>query len=168
MSLDNIQLPAILVHDLFKDSLIDLNTSQPAPGQPAAQPCFSFLGNNKQKITVVVQDKEALYLADNLLAFLVGILTACKLTMADIALVNLSQYPGLDHTAISDHTGAEKLILFGEGPEAIGLPMAFPHYQLQQYNGQVYLCGPELAILQADKAEKTKLWNSLKQLFGLT
>jgi len=166
MSLDNIQLPAIVIYDLFKNSLVDLNTAPAVPAS-ASEKGFSFLGNNEKKITVIVRDEEAIYLAEAELNFLVGILSACKLTMADIALVNLFQHTAVNYTNIAEKTGAERVLLFGYGPQDLELPLQFPNYQVQQYNGQVYLSAPDLTKIAADKAEKTKLWNSLKQFFSL-
>ncbi len=166
MSLDNIQLPAIVIHDLFKNSLIDLNTKQAVAVSRAAS-TFAYLGNNQKKVVVIVQDDSAIYLSDILLNFLLGILAACHLTMADIALINMAQNEHLTYTQISEKTGAEKVILFGFGPSALKLPLEFPYYQLQGYNDQVYLSAPGLAILNTDRAEKTKLWGCLKQLFSI-
>lgn len=167
MSLDNIQLPPIVIHGLFKDSLIDLNTKQLAPDS-ANGGSFTYLGNNEKRIAFLVYDEEAIYLADHLLNFLMGILTACKLTMADVALINLAKTAPLRYEDIAAHTGAEKLVLFGKGPDALELPLSFPFYQVQQYNNQWYLCAPSLDILIADKTEKGKLWSCLKQLFALS
>jgi hypothetical protein len=166
MSLDNIQLPAIVIHDLFKDSLIALNTEQAVSVSPTTA-TFTYLGNNQKSVVVIVNDEDAIYLSDNSLNFLLGILAACNLTMADIALINMAQNNGLAYTHITEKITAEKVILFGQGPSVLKLPLEFPHYQLQNYNGLVYLSAPDLVILSTDRAEKTKLWNCLKQLFSI-
>ena len=62
---------------------------------------------------------------------------------------------------------AEKIFLFGLGADALALPLQFPHYQVQQFNNQVYLSSVALNELQANKDEKMKLWNSLKKIFSL-
>jgi len=166
MSLDNIQLPAIVIYDLFKNSLVDLNRT-PTVSTSAPAKSFSFLGNNEKKIAIIVKDEEAIYLEETALNFLMGILAACKLTMADIALVNLIQHPYINYTNFADKINAEKILIFGHGPQDLELPLQFPDYQVQKYNDQVYLTAPHLKIIAADKTEKTKLWNSLKQLFSL-
>jgi hypothetical protein len=168
MSLENIQLPAIVIQDLFKKSLVDLNTHQQAEATTGtAESKISCLGKNGRNITILVQSPETLYLPDNELDFLMGILTACKLTMADIALVNMAQNQGLDYKMIQQSLGAEKVFLFGLEPAGLQLPLSFPHYQVQRYNSQVYLSAPPLLLLQADKMEKSKLWTCLKQIFSL-
>lgn len=164
MSLDNIQLPASVLQSLYNKSLYDLNTdkSEVNSAQPAN---IVFLGNNAKKIVVLINSSQAIYLPDEELNFLLGILTACKLSMADIALVNVAKNPSISYTEITGQFKAEKIILFGTEPEAIGLPLEFPHYQIQKFNNQVYLSSVSLNGLQADKEEKLKLWNCLKKIF---
>jgi hypothetical protein len=168
MSLENIQLPAIVIQDLFKKSLVDLNKKEMAA--PAAKPAgndISFLGKNGRNIAILVHSPETLYLPDNELDFLMGILTACGLTMADIALVNIAQKKEIDYKILESSLSAEKIFLFGPEPAVLQLPLSFPHYQVQRYNNQVYLAAPSLQQLQADKMEKSKLWTCLKQIFSL-
>jgi hypothetical protein len=166
MSLDNIQLPTVVVQDLFKKSLVDLKTTQPVSAKDG-QATIAYLGQNQQGIVLLVQAPDSLYLPDNELDFLMGILTACRLTMADVALVNLHRHAGLDYQALAKATNAAKVLLFGLGPEDLQLPLSFPPYQIQRYNNQVYLAAPPLPQLQADRMEKSKLWACLKQVFGI-
>jgi hypothetical protein len=166
MSLDNIQLPPLVLQDLFKKTLVDLKAEQ--PGKVLADSgSIAWLGQNGQAVAILVHAPESLYLPDSELDFLMGILTACRLSMADVALVNLHRYPELDYTALTAATGAQKLMLFGVGPEALQMPLSFPIYQVQRYNNQVYLAAPPLALLQADRMEKAKLWACLKQVFSV-
>ena len=78
MSLDNIQLPAIVLHDLFKNSLVDLNTGV-VKTAAAKLTGISFLGNNQKQITIVVNNENVLYLPDEELNFLMGILSALQI-----------------------------------------------------------------------------------------
>lgn len=166
MSLDNIQLPAIVLQDLFKNSLIDLNDGK-ALLQVAEVPAFAFLGKNEKRIAIIVNDANTIYLPDEELNFLMGILSACKLSMADVALVNISKASSLSYTEIEEQLHAEKILLFGVTPAQLQLPLQFPNYQIQKYNNQVYVAAPALNVLQGDKEEKTKLWNCLKQVFAI-
>lgn len=165
MSLDNIQLPSIVLQDLYKKSLIDLNnnTTETAINNNN----IPYLGNNQKRICIIVDDENALYLTDELLNFLLGILGACKMSMADIALVNFSKNKPLSYLAIQNELKAETCLMFGILPEQLELPLSFPLYQIQKFNNQQYLAALPLQKLQQDKAEKTKLWNCLKLLFNL-
>ena len=166
MSLDNIQLPETILQGLYSKCLYDLDshksvlTDIPASG-------ISFLGNNQKKITILVNSEAAIYLPDDELNFLLGILTACKLSMADVALVNLAKNPDLVYSVLSEQLKPEKVFLFGLNAANIDLPLQFPHYQVQQFNNQVYLSSVSLSEMQANKEEKMKLWNCLKKIFSI-
>lgn len=166
MSLNNIQLPAPVLQDLYKNTLIDSPAaSTPKNNAPAGN--IAFLGNNHQHITIVGNDASSIYLNDDDLKFLMGILAACKLSMGDVALVNRAKSTTLTYTAIEEELNAATILLFGVEPSALHLPLQFPHYQVQRFNNQVYLSAPDLHLIAADKAEKTKLWNCLKQIFSI-
>lgn len=166
MSLDNIQLPAIVLQDLFKNSLVDLNNGTKKT-LDSTVPGISFLGNNQKQIVILVNDEEVLYLKDEELNFLMGILTACKFSMADVALLNLAKTGPSTYKKIEEQLQAETIVMFGVAPLQLELPLQFPYYQIQKFNNQIYLSAPALQVIAADKAEKTKLWNCLKEIFSI-
>jgi hypothetical protein len=164
MSLDNIQLSPVVLQELFKNTLIGTGSGKEVA---AKKTVLNFLGNNKKQIAIIVSNEEVLYLPDEQLNFLMGILAACKLTMEDVAIMNIKKTNPLSYTTLTKELKAEKILLFGVEPSQIELPLQFPNYQVQSYNKQVYLSSPLLNILQDDKAEKTKLWLCLKQVFSI-
>ena len=166
MSLDNIQLPATILQELYSKSLYHFETDKSHLSDIPACP-IGFLGNNQKKIAIVVNTETAIYLPDDELNFLLGILTACKLSMADIALVNLFKNADINYSILTEQLKAEKIFLFGLNAATIELPLQFPHYQVQQFNNQVYLSSLSLTELQANKEEKMKLWNCLKKIFSI-
>jgi hypothetical protein len=166
MSLDNIQLPATILQGLYGKSLYDLETDK-SVSDDIQTGNIVYLGTNQKKVVILVNSSSAIYLPDEELNFLLGILTACKLSMADIALINSAQNPGVDYLAVTEQLKAEKIFLFGLAADALSLPLQFPHYQVQQFNNQVYLSSVALNELQANKDEKMKLWNCLKKIFAL-
>jgi hypothetical protein len=166
MSLDNIQLPAIVLQDLFKYSLVDLEIRQ-SENKVGAEDSLAVLGNNARHTLIVVENSEAIYLPDGELNFLLGVLSACTLTMNDVAILNIKKHKQVNYKTLATQLQPEKLLLFGVAPGRIGLPLDFPNYQVQQFNSQTYLTVPALSFLQNDKAEKTKLWNCLKQVFQI-
>jgi hypothetical protein len=166
MSLDNIQLTPIIWQNLYKHALIQEKKIQAS--EPIANTnSIPFLGNNNQRIVLLVRDDQAIYLSDASLKFLLGILSACKLSMDDVALVNLSKQKSITHDLIHAQLQAEKILMFDVAPAELKLPLQFPRYQVQRFNNQTFLSAPALTMLEQDKAEKLKLWNSLKQLFGI-
>jgi hypothetical protein len=165
MSLDNIQLPRITLQQLFKFSLI-------APQQDAEIPVLSnsglkFLGGNQREIILLVKNKEAAYLPGDQLDFLMGILSACKLSMEDVALINIANRPSFDYHEITGNMKVKTVFIFGNLLGEIGLPFKIPEFQLQAFEEQTYLCAPSISDLQDNKELKRKLWLCLKQIFSL-
>lgn len=166
MSLNSIQLSPTSIQELYGHSLVELKSPAMAT-EPRPVAAINVLGKNQQHIVIVVNNDEVAFVPDEELNFLLGVLSACKLNMDDVGILNISKKPCPGYKEIAAELQAEKLILFGTTPDAIKLPLSFPHYQVQRYNDQTYLSAPALRVIQQDKAEKTKLWNSLKQLFSI-
>jgi hypothetical protein len=165
MSIDTIQLPPVLLQELYKTSLVAYNDQSENTAAP--EKAINILGKNQKKIILIVDAAEAVFLPDDQFSFLTGILTACKLSVEDVAIINIQHNPEISYTLLTKELNAEKIFLFGVMPSKIDLPISFPHYQVQSYNKQVYLSVPSLTLLQNDKAEKTKLWLCLKQIFSI-
>ena len=166
MSLDHIQLTGTTLQGLYKKSLVEIKTS--VQTEKKIEPTsLNILGKNLKKIILLVRNSEAAFLTDDELNFLLGILSACKLNMDDVCILNMERNKNAGYEVISKELSAEKVFLFGVTPGDINLPLSFPHYQVQQFKNQQYLSAPPLAELQHDKAEKTKLWNCLKKIFSI-
>lgn len=166
MSLDNIQLPHFLIQELYKNSLIEFDSPKPVQ-KIETEISINILGNNRSKVVIVIENNETVHLPDDQLNFLLGILSACKLTMEDVAIINITKNKAINFKAIALELKAEKIILFGVTPAQIDLPLEFPLYQIQQYNKQTYISAATLIDIENDKVEKTKLWNCLKQVFAI-
>ena len=166
MTLDNFQLPVILMTELYKDSLVALDSNQLKPDSLKETP-FVSLGNNQKKVLLLVKDDQAVYLPDHDLNFLLGVLTACKLTMADVALLNLHQNPDAGYQSLMKAFKPGIVICFGIELHELAFPLEFPHYQLQAYNKQTYLAAPSLKVLAVNVEEKKRLWTCLKKLFSI-
>lgn len=164
MPLDNIELTPFLIQGLFKNSLIESET-KPAIAKILPVSTFNILGNNLRRVTIIVESFETLHLPDDQLNFLMGVLNACKLSMEDVAIINIAKNTFANYKTIEVELKAEKLILFGVNPSKIDLPITFPLYQVQEYNKQTYMAAASLGAIQLDKAEKTKLWHCLQQIF---
>lgn len=160
MSINTIQLKTSMLADLYRNSLVESTTSMPESKQ------LNYLGNNKQNILIFVLHENLAFLPDKELEFLTNVLSACKLSIADIGIINA-------HNAEQDeiqniiNSEATNILLFGVEPLSIGLPINFPFYQLQKFAGKTYLAAPGLNYLQEDKTAKQKLWTCLKSLFQL-
>ena len=166
MSIDNIVLTPNVLQELYKRTLIADTTTQ-QQSDSSAKKNIIFLGKNQKQIIILVSNEEVLYLPDEQLSFLLGILAACKLTMEDVAIINIKKNEAFTYKTMDDELNADKIFLFGVEPAQIELPLQFPNYQIQKYNQQVYLTAPMLSVLQDDKTEKMKLWTCLKQVFSI-
>lgn len=166
MSLDNINLPPLVLQQLFTHTLIEAKNNPTVDSTSKEKP-FLTLGNNQKKVLILVESEETLYLPDNQLNFLLGILAACYLTMEDVAILNIKKNPSVNYQRITDELKSEKVFLFGLQPDQIELPVNFPTYQIQKFNNQVYLAAPALSNFHENKAEKTKLWICLQQIFNI-
>jgi hypothetical protein len=181
MSLNNIELPVTVIADLYQNTLIDtgkINVEAAAPStetkkgevsvpETNAGSLWKSLGDNQKNILIIVKNDSAVFLPDNELTFLTGILGACKLSLADVALVNLDGHPDVSYKELTTYFKTKIVLLFDTEPAAFGLPMSFPHYQLQAFAGNTFLYAPSLKELENDKIEKSKLWVCLKRLFNL-
>ena len=170
MDLNNLQLNPQLLADLYKDTLIEPPATPgfyPPPASAAGKEPVRFLGKNEKNIVIVVSNGTLPFLSDTELTFLTNILSACKLSLADVSVINVYNKDEAASAAILDQLGAQSVLLFGIEPLSIGLPMNFPPFQVQSFNKRMYLQAPPFAELEKDKALKSKLWNSLKTLFRL-
>ena len=138
------------------------------PVQQSEPVTYKTLGNNKQQITVVVNCPNDVYVPEADLQFLTKMLGACKLNMADVAIVNYASAPiAIDR--LKTQLQPKSLLLFGVEPGDIQLPISFPAFKEQPYAGTTYLFTPPLSQLNLETEEakllKRKLWDCLKRMF---
>jgi hypothetical protein len=164
------QLPGFVLAELFSNSLIDTEENYKPVNKDLNKSGLSYLGNYEKKIIVLVNDYENIYLDEESLDFLSGILNACKLNLAHIAIINFSN-KALEFPELKKEMKPEFLLLFGITALQIELPFAMPDYQVQQYNNCQIVTAPALNVLNkqtpAAKTEKAKLWKSLQKMFSL-
>ncbi|RYY99133.1 MAG: hypothetical protein EOO11_05920 [Chitinophagaceae bacterium] len=185
MNLNDIHLSPQQLAGLYGSSLVELASSTapmaPAAPPPAATPgaapaakqapapavATAFLGQNQKGILVVTADPAAAYLADADLVFLTNVLGACNLGLADVAIVNWAHLDSPGGDALSAELAAKQVLLFGVTPDAFGLPVVFPPFQVQALAGRTYMQAPPLAAISADISQKKALWMALKKMFAV-
>jgi hypothetical protein len=179
MDLNHIVLSGAMVADLYSASLIDdgkissvpdtiipaTTTPQPKAERPTTE--WKSLGNNQKNILVLTSSTDAVHLPDDELTFFTGILTACHLTLADVAIVNLNSNSGASYKELTSYFKSKHAFLFGIEPASMDLPISFPHFQVQVFAGTSYLFSPSFKELENDKVLKSKLWVCLKKIFNL-
>jgi len=142
--------------------------AEKAPPKPVDNTPYKILGNNKKQITVVVNCPQDVFVPEGDLLFLTKMLDACKLNMADVAIVNHAT-AAVTIEKVKAQLQPKFLLLFGVEPDEIHLPINFPSYKEQPYAGTTYLFTPALSQLNGDtdvaKGLKKKLWECLKRMF---
>ena len=195
MSFDKIILPDQLLADLYKEGLvvIDSEISRPkktneaneankkeemilvsetvteTPGDNNTKG-LSYLGNNKRNISIIVKDADAIHLQDEQLDILSAILSACKLNLADVAIINTHQQT-VNDARLREQLNPSAVLLFGVETTNIELPFSIPDYKVQPFNNCAYLQSAPLEKMKGNsndaKLEKSKLWVCLKNLFSV-
>lgn len=181
------KLPNSVLVNLYKESLVlgigTLNVDKKAPTSPpleeknaaiVAEETLSvpikFLGEHQKKILVLVQDPDAVHLNERAFDLLTSILNACKLTIADIALINVANKNFSLHQILTQ-VPSEFVFVFDINPTQLKIklptklytPILLGETQLLFSNNLSQMQG----IDQASKIEKTKLWTALKLIFKL-
>jgi DNA polymerase III psi subunit len=149
--IEKVKIPLSILSDLYKDVLI----SEPGQIEPT----------NKKKLNALV----LAFIHNNTSAerdeLLSGILTACKLNESNSIVLKSTNPKSENLLSINENYDTKNIILFGIDPVEFGLPIAFPHFQIQTSDGIKYVSSPGLEEMLKDKSLKVKLWNSLKQIF---
>ena len=162
MSLNNISLPSQLLADLYQHSLVN-GTATAVP----AKPVVPFLGKNGKNILILVHKPNVPYLPDAELSFLTKVLTACQLSLMDVAIVNWSKLAEPELEDVVEQTAARFVILFGFDPAGFGLPSQTPPFTVHTILDLLAVVAPALNEIESSKPAKGQLWVALKQLFGL-
>lgn len=174
------KLPDFVLAGLFKNSLVssgmDINSkvqsTEKKPIKEINNPekkALAILGKNLKNILIIVKEKNAEVIAEDRKNILMKILTACKLTPNDVAILNLG-IKMRKFEELKPEFLPEKVLLFDVSTQELGLPFIIPHYQVQQFDGCIYVCAPGIVLDNEEsdeniKAEKKKLWTSLKKIF---
>ncbi|MBI1780821.1 MAG: hypothetical protein HYR66_05570 [Sphingobacteriales bacterium] len=167
MGFNDIEMSPVLLTELYKNSLVQLDDVQMAkPATPSSTPALKYLGENKKGILILVNDEQAPFLNENAFNLLLNILNACKLNMGDVGLINKINL-AVTVTDVIQQLSIKTVLLFGIEAREMNLPIDFPHYQVQQHGNITYLTSNDFETLEADKQQKGKLWLCLKKIFDV-
>jgi hypothetical protein len=179
------QLPGFVLAGLYKDSLViteeTIEQNKPARKQEqvtnktlkpnVAKPGAAkkwFLGDNRKNITIIIKDETAVHINEEWLATLTKLLTACKLNVADVAIVNIKNE--IDFSVIKEQLVPQYVLMFDVSPNDVSLPFSIPDYQVQKYDGVTFMIAPGITLsadktTESIKTEKRNLWEKLKIIF---
>ena len=128
------------------------------------------LGEHNKKITVIVNDPNSVHLNESDFILLTSILNACRLTIADIALINLGKQPVGLHQILQEYPS---ILVISFAVDANQLKVKLPNtlYKVSQLGESTILFSNALSSMQGTgieaKQEKAKLWTVLKKIFEL-
>jgi hypothetical protein len=166
MSLDNFQISVALTTELYKNSLVALDTPQIKSNSLEPQ-SLNFLGKNQKQILIVVNDTEAIHLNDADTALLTGILNACKLNFNDVALINLAKHNEIDLSILQDNFNPKVMIAFGINLKSIAIDLQYDNYVISKLKTITFLNAASLTQIGKNVEEKKQLWNCLKSIFSI-
>ncbi|MEP6926742.1 MAG: hypothetical protein ABI834_03855 [Ginsengibacter sp.] len=165
MSIDNIPLHNFLYQNFFEKNLVDLkaNTADNILNQI---PDIIFFGGNQKKIIIVFNNSQNKFLGDIQMKFLDDILTACGLTISDVALVNIF-HRNITHYQLMMQLHPKKVLIFGIPSNNLDLPFNIPFFQIQNFQEQVFMLSPSIEELQMNTELKKSLWECLQKIFNI-
>lgn len=158
MGLDNIQLTKETCINFYRKSLVN------AGSVIEKKITIKSLGENQQNILFIVKDADHKFLADDEMTLLSNLIAACKLSMADISLVNYYSNQN-DYQQFAEQFHPQKILLFGVTTEEVNLPFEIPFFQIQSYEKRLYMTSPLLKDFLNNTDLKKQLWSCLQKLF---
>ena len=164
MDIDNIELTSSICESLFSNKLVDTKSSGKLSNE-LKNPPLEFLGDNRKNIVFLVNNEKEKFVSNEEIEVLNNLLTACKMTIADIALVNFFPMKDLNYEKLIEKFKAKYILLFGITCAELGLPFNIPDFQVQKFQEQTYLFNPPFSDLITNKNSKIALWNCLKKMF---
>ena len=167
MSLNTIKLQPTDIALLFKNSLVEINSSKQVLPEARPKSDWKYLGDNRKQTLVVVRYPDTVHIPDKQLSFLTKLLAACKLNLGDVAILNFHHYQSTDFDNILNYFNPKVVLLFALEPVEFGMPMKFPEFQVQGFKNAVFVSSPSLDSIEPDKVLKSKLWACLKKIFNL-
>jgi len=166
MSLDKFQIPLKIIPELYKDSLVVLDEEQIKPISLQSE-SIRFLGSYMKNILILVNDADAVHLNEKDLQFLTGVLSACKLTIADVGILNIHHQQEITFQNIIDQLAPNNILSFGISDNNTQLPFSNTSLTIEQHQHISCINAPNLEILSNDVDKKKALWMCLKKIFSI-
>jgi len=186
MGLNDIQLPAQTVVDLYKNLLCEDDSAVPSAKLKVEEPTklpkqeainrnkateqISFLGKNLMQLVILVDYDNEVYLPENQLNFIGNILKACKMNLADVAIVNVNKQT-INIRELSRQLNPQNLVIFGIDTSSINFNRQLTSFDIITYDEMQVFTAPSLDQLNQEGEEgkllKSKLWLCMKKMLNL-
>jgi hypothetical protein len=156
MGIDQIRLSPELIKSLYPEILV---------GETAF-----FLGKNLKRISFLVYSSEFDFLPEDQFVFLHKMLSACKLSLDDITVINTARV-SLTPDDLRQRWQPTTIFLWGVRPDSLNLGTDLPDFAISTNDGISVIRIPTPDILIGNDAAgqdlKKRLWTCLKKLFTL-
>ncbi len=162
MDLNNVDLSSKQINDLYKDSIVTIDSEFSASNQSPSE--LHLKGKFNQKILWVVDEADYPFLSDEDFQFLTQILNACKRNLDDIALLNINKET-LHTSQLQEQIKPVIVIASGLAPERKLFQV--PDYTLSKQDAFQFLATDSLSQIRNNQSIKQQLWKGLKQLFEI-
>lgn len=169
MDLNTLQLSPAIITSLYKNVLYEFddfgeNNKFNGPEQAKG---WKYPAGNQSNVLIVFNQVNEEQLSKDQLTFLATIFGACKISLEDIAIVNMDHQKEVLYKEIIGKFKSRQIFLLGVEPGHFGLPVNFPQFQIQPFDNCTFLFCPELDDIAADKVLKSKLWVCLQRIFSI-
>ena len=158
ITLDPAQLPDWYGSQLVSTTRVSVPTVQ--------KPKPTLLGNFEKRILILVDAPGHAFIPDNDLNLLTGILSACKLSMADIGILNLQTDPEWSAGFLAETLEPSAWWLFGTHSLILGLENIGQAGLISTLQGSPVFAAPSLDLLAERPEAKRSLWGALKKQYG--
>jgi hypothetical protein len=174
MGINHLQLSQELIALLYPDSLVAAHMpDEPGENGKPSHPLpviYDFKGENLRSCCFLVDYPGQEFIPEEQLRFLNRILSACKYSPDDIALINAARFP-INFLELKKQLHPLILFLWGLPPSSIGLNGNLPDYQISIIDNVSVIPVPGVELMNGTSPEglelKQRLWTCLKKLFNL-
>jgi hypothetical protein len=177
MGINDFSLSDEIIAALYPESLVlekptgaakKIPAKADTPGTPLAP--YPFLGQNSRSICFLVHYPDNEFIPGEQLIFLLKILTACKCSLNDIALINTAKTQ-VKMEELKRQLSPGVIFLWGLIPGWAEITKEFPDMSLSLLEGITVIPVSYAEQMSRENAEalelKRQLWVSLKKLFSL-
>lgn len=165
MSFDN-HLPPALISRLYKDVLYTIKLPDTQNNQKP-DTFKSVLGSNKKQIVIIVMYEDVPVIADKSLKFLLDILSACKLTLEDVAIINYTNNRSATFDDIATKFSSQTMLAFALKPQVLNLQPELTLLLVHEINDKKILFSPSLEEIESNLPLKKQFWLVLRKLFDV-
>jgi hypothetical protein len=177
MGINHLRLSSELIAALYPESLVVGKEYAPARDnvespKPVAEktPVYPFLGENSRSICFLANNPEEDFLPSEQYEFLKKMLAVCKLSLNDIALLNIAHI-SFDLAELRVQLHPRILFLWGITPVSVGLKSGLPDFSISAIDGMSVIPVLSPDTMSGNRLESTdfkqRLWICLKKLFNL-